>query len=185
MKRASILFPILLIFLQVQCGTYLLFDSYEKQVKSDETDLSPLLTLLGSNDLPPLNVEPISWMSFPSEPVIFTAGTSGSYSVSGTLPYGPGCNVVNISFLGSKEGVNITVSDGSSSFWDRIDMDDCFPNYSDSFNISGSTPGKARVVYRVMNNVYDVWFPGIKPGQIIGVINVTVSTTQTVTVTAD
>ncbi|MGJ4789169.1 hypothetical protein [Leptospira koniambonensis] len=186
MKRASTLFYILLIFLQVQCGTYLFFDSYEKQAKSDETDLSPLLTLLGSGGLAPLNVEPISWMSFPSEPVIFSAGSSGSYAISGTLPFPGGCNVVNITFLGSKEGANITISSGSNGGnWNALDLDDCFPNYSNSFNISASSPGTARVVYRVFNNIYNVWFPDLKPGQIIGVINVTVSTTQTVTVTAD
>ncbi|GBF38471.1 hypothetical protein LPTSP1_14640 [Leptospira johnsonii] len=154
----------------------MLFDSYEKKAKGDDTDLFPLLSLLESNGLPPLNVEPISWMSFPSEPVIFTAGNSGSYSVSGTLPYGPGCNIVNITFLGSKEGTNVTISSGSNGGnWGTLDLDDCFPNYSDSFNISGSTPGKARVVYRVFNNVYNGWFPDLKAGQIIGVVNVTIT----------
>ncbi|TGL64324.1 hypothetical protein [Leptospira sarikeiensis] len=141
-----------------------------------EDQNSSLLALLGgSSGEAPLVIEPISWMSFPSTPVNFMAGNSGNYTVSGTLPFSGGCNQVNITFYGSKDGANITISGGEHGTWDNLYIDDCFPNYSDGFNVSGFTPGKARVIYRVSDNVYNVWFPDLRAGQIIGVVEINVA----------
>ncbi|MEI1278938.1 hypothetical protein V6Z05_11480 [Leptospira venezuelensis] len=166
MKRASIIFSILLIFLQVQCGTYFLYDSAQKD-KADKSDNSPLLALLGGSTH--LIVEPVSWLGFPSSPVIFKAGATGSYSVGIQYPYS-GCP--------TSQTFNIeTITNGVP-----LDFLSCPIFYFDGCgilnpticNVSGSTAGKANVIYRIPSYQDTAPFPGVHVNQIIGVVQVQV-----------
>lgn len=178
-KRASIFFYILLIFLQVQCGTtYLLFDSYEKKAKSDETDLSPLLALLGSGELPPLNIESVSWIEFPATILTFSRGGGDSFTVRMANPLGCGSLGSNLSVLLNSDGVPLSL--GATEFGGDGCGEDAEGFISSTINVTGTVAGKARVIAKLASNNMFSNFPGLYAGQIIGVVNVTVSTAQTV-----
>ncbi|PKA16743.1 hypothetical protein [Leptospira haakeii] len=170
MKRISIFFYILLIFLQVQCGTtYLLFDSYEKSVKED-TDLSPLLTLLGSGGLVPLNVEPISWVNLSVSSLSFARGATGNFMISVDHP--GSCPDASFRLDLSNDGVPLTFLNGTD-----LDTDGCPLNvlYTQTYNITGTVAGNGRVIVKMSPLMFYTTFPGLYVGQIVGVVNVTVS----------
>ncbi|WP_125226307.1 hypothetical protein [Leptospira neocaledonica] len=178
MKRASIFFYILLIFLQVQCGTYLLFDSYEKKAKGDETDLSPMLALLGSGDLPPLNIESVSWIEFPVASLTFSRGGGDSFTVRMANPLGCGSLGSNLSVLLNSDGVLLSL--GATEFGGDGCGEDAEGFISSTINVTGTVAGKGRVIAKLASNNMFSNFPGLYAGQIVGVVNVTVSTAQTV-----
>ncbi|PJZ76944.1 hypothetical protein CH365_09235 [Leptospira neocaledonica] len=177
-KRASIFFYILLIFLQVQCGTYLLFDSYEKKAKGDETDLSPMLALLGSGDLPPLNIESVSWIEFPVASLTFSRGGGDSFTVRMANPLGCGSLGSNLSVLLNSDGVLLSL--GATEFGGDGCGEDAEGFISSTINVTGTVAGKGRVIAKLASNNMFSNFPGLYAGQIVGVVNVTVSTAQTV-----
>lgn len=177
-KRASIFFYILLIFLQVQCGTYLLFDSYEKQAKSDEIDLSPLLSLLGSGELPPLNIESVSWIEFPATILTFSRGGGNSFTLRMANPLGCGSLGSNLSVLLNSDGVPLSL--GATEFGGDGCGEDAEGFISSTINVTGTVAGKGRVIAKLASNNMFSNFPGLYAGQIVGVVNVTVSTAQTV-----
>lgn len=173
MKRASILFSTLLIFLQVQCGTYLLFDSYEKQAKSDETDPSPLLSLLGSNGLPPLIIEPISWVEFQNTSLTFSRGSGDSFTARMANPLGCGSFGATLIVLFNSDGVPLNLD--RTSFEGDGCSEDAQGFVSSTINVTGNVAGKGRVIAILASNLVFSNFPELHAGQIIGVINVTVS----------
>ncbi|WP_367898493.1 hypothetical protein AB3N61_03565 [Leptospira sp. WS58.C1] len=172
MKHVSIFFYILLIFLQVQCGTYLLFDSYEKHYKSDETNLSYLLALLGSGDLPLLNVQSVSWIVFPATSLTFSRGGGDSFSVGMANPLGCGSLGSNLSVLLNSDGVPLSL--GPTEFGGDGCGEDAEGFVSSTINVTGTVPGKGRVIAKLASYNMFSNFPGLYAGQIVGVVNVTV-----------
>ncbi|TGL54564.1 hypothetical protein EHQ61_00835 [Leptospira wolffii] len=178
MKRIPIYFFVLLIALQFHCGTYLLFDSNEKRSKS-ETDRSPLLSLLiGSDGLPPLNVEPISWVNFSTNTLQFSKGASDQFTISVDHP--GGCPDAGFLAQLSSDGVPLTFLDGTDLWTDGCPINTVFDQ---TFNITGTVTGNGRVIVQLSPFMLYTAFPDLHVGQIIGVVNVTVlptvSTAQT------
>lgn len=172
MKRIPIRISVLLIVLQFHCGTYLLFDSNEKRSKS-ETDRSPLLSLLmGSDGLPPLNVEPISWVNFSTNTLQFSKGASDQFTISVDHP--GSCPDASFHLQLSNDGVPLTFLDGTD-----LDTDGCPFNviYTQTYNITGTVAGKGRVIVQLSPLMLFTPFPGLHVGQIVGVVNVTVLST--------
>lgn len=167
-KRGSILFSILLIFLQVQCGTYFIYDSLQKEANG-KSDLSPLLLLLSGGGSNPLLVEPVSWLSFPSSPVIFKAGATGNYSVGILYPYS-GCPTSQTFYIQTAtNGVPLDFLSCSNFY-----LDGCGILNPTICNVSGSTAGNANVIYQVPSYQDTAPFPGVHVNQIIGVVQVQV-----------
>ncbi|TGM95495.1 hypothetical protein [Leptospira dzoumogneensis] len=166
MKRASILFYILLIFLQLQCGMYFIYDSLQKD-KTDKTDLSPLLLLLAPGSIP-LVVEPVSWINFTSSSVSFQTGATGNYSIDIQYPYS-GCPSTAFSLEAITNGVSL-----SSVSCTNLYFDGCPYTNPLSCNVSGSTVGNANVIYRIPSYQDTAPFPGMRVNQIVGVVQVQV-----------
>ncbi|TGK42465.1 hypothetical protein [Leptospira andrefontaineae] len=183
MKRASIFFYILLIFLQVQCGSaYLLFDSYKKKMETED-DISPLLALLiGSGGLLPLNVKQVSWINFSASSLQFSQGAGETFTISIVNPLN--CSLGSaISVQLSHDGVPLTL--GQTDAY----SDGCMGTgvaEDSTISISGTTVGKGRVIAKLASNIMFSNYPGLYAGQIVGVVKVAVSSTaQTVTVTSE
>ncbi|PJZ23980.1 hypothetical protein CH352_18125 [Leptospira hartskeerlii] len=166
-KRSYIFFYILLIFLQVQCGSYFIYESLQKEA-NDKSDLSPLLLLSGGGSTP-LNVEPVSWLSFPSSPVIFKAGATGNYSVGIQYPYS-GCPTSQTFYIQTAtNGVPLDFLSCSNFYFDG-----CGILNPTICNVSGSTAGNANVIYQIPSYQDTAPFPGVHVNQIIGVVQVQV-----------
>lgn len=171
-KRVSIFFYILLIFLQVQCGTYLLFDSYEKHSKSDKTDLSYLLALLGSGGIPPLNVEPISWVNISAASISFPSGGSSSFAINTDYPFS-NCPGAQLQLTVTSTGVPINLGGMTDIYEDGCPSDF---NYTYNYEVTGNTAGTGNIIVRVAPYYYPPSnFPDFKVNQIVGVVGVRVS----------
>lgn len=139
-------------------------------MKSDETDLSPLLALLGSNGLLPLNVEPISWVNLSVPSLSFARGATGNFTISVDHP--GSCPDASFRLELSNDGVPLTFLNGTD-----LDTDGCPLNtlYTQTYNITGTVAGNGRVIVKMSSFMLYTTFPDLYAGQIVGVVNVTVS----------
>lgn len=177
-KRISINLCLLLIALQIHCGAYLLFGSYEENRKT-RADLSALLASLagssGSNEpgaLTPLNVEPISWVNFTTNSLVFSQGAGGSFTIAMANPLGCGSLGSELSISLNTDGVPLNL-DSSDFSGDGCSEDEEGFIYR-TINVTGIVAGEGRVIASLASNIMFSNFPGLYAGQIIGVVSVTV-----------
>ncbi|TGK06092.1 hypothetical protein EHO58_10075 [Leptospira selangorensis] len=170
MKRASIFFYILLIFLQVQCGTtYLLYDYLQKDT-NDTSNLSPLLLLLGESTL--LIVEPISWVNFSAASISFPSGGSGSFAINTDYPFAS-CPGAQLQLTVTSTGVPINLGGTTDIYEDGCPAN---VNYTYNYEVTGNSAGTGQIIIRVAPYYYPPSnFPDIKVNQVVGVVGVTVS----------
>ena len=114
-------------------------------------------------------VEPVSWLGFPSTPVIFKAGATGNYSVGIQYPYS-GCPTSETFYIETiTNGVPLDFLTCPNFYFDGCGITN--PAICD---VSGSTVGNANVIYRVPSYQNTAPFPGVHVNQIVGVVQVQV-----------